>query len=327
MIKCRLSVIVPVYNAQTTLARCLDSIRQQSFTHFEVCLVNDGSKDNSLDLCKRYASEDARFRVIDQENGGVSSARNTGLAAATGQFITFIDADDAIAPGYFEMLMKHCHFDLVLCSSITHPGNKVLLFPEQTFSQTSAIALGLKKYMRVGFTTPWGKLFRTEIIKKQGLTFDNSLSVGEDTLFVNQYLTHISSLRFLSYAGYIYTVGDSTHLSRKAISYPYLIQSLEKILPSYVALETKYGVNLGWYKHDLIQFFLHRCLPSASTGGIRHTVQELKTLCEYPLINHTFYENRGGTKGRLQKVFDYLARHKQYFWLALLTKTAGKAYF
>ena len=327
MVEHRLSVIVPVYNANATLMRCLDSIRDQSFADFEVWLVNDGSTDGSLQICERYTVADDRFQVIDQQNGGVSRARNTGLAAATGQCVVFVDADDAVAPRYFEVLMQYSHCDMVLCSSTTHPTNKPRLFPEQTFTGTEAIALALQEHMGTGFANPWGKLYKTEIIKKCGLTFDVSLSVGEDTLFVNQYLNHIDSLQFVAYLGYIYTVGNTTHLSRRAISYPYLIRSLGEILPSYTALEAKYQVNLRWHKHELIQFFLHRCLPSVASGSIRHTARGLKTVCEYPLINDTFYESRGGNKGKMQRLFDCLARHKQYYWLALFTKTVGKGYF
>ena len=97
-----ISIIVPVYNAEKTLRRCVRSLMGQTYRNLEIILVNDGSKDGSLGLCREFAGEDARIRVIDQPNGGVSSARNAGLDAATGKFVMFCDSDD-----WTELVRRH----------------------------------------------------------------------------------------------------------------------------------------------------------------------------------------------------------------------------
>ena len=107
MNKCRLSIIVPVYNAEEYLDRCLVSILEQDFSSYEVILVDDGSTDSSPLICDRYSATDPRFRTIHKENGGVSSARNSGLDLAKGEYVMFVDSDDALIPDSLEMLFEH----------------------------------------------------------------------------------------------------------------------------------------------------------------------------------------------------------------------------
>ena len=100
-----ISIIVPVYNVSEYLPRCLDSLINQTYKNIEIILVNDGSTDNSLEICKKYAEKDLRIKVIDKENGGISSARNTGIAEASGEWIGFVDSDDYIEPCTYEIFL------------------------------------------------------------------------------------------------------------------------------------------------------------------------------------------------------------------------------
>ena len=107
----KISVIIPVYNAGKTLHRCVDSILVQTFSDFEVLLIDDGCKDNSGNICDEYAKKDSRVKVVHKDNGGVSSARNVGLNKAKGEWITFIDADDYIASDFFSVIDNNdCDF-------------------------------------------------------------------------------------------------------------------------------------------------------------------------------------------------------------------------
>ena len=101
------SVIVPVYNVEAYLAQCIDSILAQDYRNFELILVNDGSTDNSGAICERYAAQDRRIRVITQENSGPSTARNTGIKAACGKYIVFVDADDWADADYLSILVDN----------------------------------------------------------------------------------------------------------------------------------------------------------------------------------------------------------------------------
>ena len=104
MNKDRISIIIPVYNAEEYLDRCLESVLEQSFTSFEVILVDDGSTDSSPLICDRYSATDPRFRTVHKENGGVSSARNAGMDLAKGEYLMFLDSDDALLPDALERI-------------------------------------------------------------------------------------------------------------------------------------------------------------------------------------------------------------------------------
>ena len=113
-----ISVIVPVYNVEEYLEQCLDSIQCQTYTDIEVILVNDGSTDRSKEICERYCKKDSRFKLVNQENKGLSGARNRGMSESKGEFISFVDSDDVIKEDMLEQLMKQMtseDIDIVEC--------------------------------------------------------------------------------------------------------------------------------------------------------------------------------------------------------------------
>ena len=113
-----ISVIVPVYNVEEYLEECLESVQNQTYTNFEVILVNDGSTDNSKEICERYCKQDTRFHLLNQENQGQSAARNHGVTASKGELITFVDSDDVLSIKYLEILNRYMteDIDLVECN-------------------------------------------------------------------------------------------------------------------------------------------------------------------------------------------------------------------
>ena len=114
-----ISVIVPVYNAEKYIEHCIQSLLEQTYKNFELILVNDGSKDRSLELCKAFAEKDRRVKVYDRQNGGASAARNTGLERMEGQYVVFVDSDDYVSKSYLENLYlaaKSSHYDIVQCN-------------------------------------------------------------------------------------------------------------------------------------------------------------------------------------------------------------------
>ena len=137
---CRLSVIVPVYNAETTLRRCVDSLRPQMREGDELILVNDGSKDGSAALCAQYAAQDARIRYVSKENGGVSTARNAGLDAAQGKYVIFVDSDDYVSPTLFQdidAVLQEDDWDLIRFSYCVDDGSRLTNRIMQRFEQDS----------------------------------------------------------------------------------------------------------------------------------------------------------------------------------------------
>lgn len=185
------SVIVPVYQAQVYLASCLDSILAQTFSDFEIICVNDGSFDKSPAILSDYAKRDKRIRIINQENKGVSAARNLALQYARGEFITFLDSDDMWHPCYLEQMvkaLKETNADFVSCryhtvpSEQKRPYNTILKAEKVRVSKTPFDDLISRQN---GFTVMvWGKIFRRHAISS--FFFDEGINCGEDYIFIHQ---------------------------------------------------------------------------------------------------------------------------------------------
>jgi glycosyltransferase involved in cell wall biosynthesis len=188
-----ISIIVPVFNAAGHLAKCIDSILAQTFTAFECILVDDGSTDDSLNICKKYADLDRRIKVLHQNNAGVSSARNTGLKNCTGEYVAFVDSDDMVLPEMYEVMYANITagiYDFVCCG-FKHKAevySASAIFGRQ--SQAKIVYLledaGL-------FGTVWNKLFKREIIEKNHIYFPEGYSFGEDFLYNLTYFSYVNT--------------------------------------------------------------------------------------------------------------------------------------
>lgn len=195
------SIIIPVYNAENYLRRCIESVLSQSFTSFELILVDDGSKDRSPQICDEFACKDSRVRVMHKPNGGVSAARNDGLDIATGDYITFIDADDWVEKGYIKCLYDNRKYDYVIGTFVSEPAGRVRESVHQTFEGDRTKDFVTITHLSNGY--PWGKLFQSKIIKINSIRF-HLIKVYEDLLFCLEYIRHCSSICILSHANYHY---------------------------------------------------------------------------------------------------------------------------
>lgn len=215
----KVSIIIPVYNAQKWIAQCIESILNQTYSDFELILINDGSPDNSGKICESFAVHDSRIKVLHKQNGGVSSARNRGLDVAKGEYIGFIDADDWVSNNYIENLIKEeadlcisgyiCEYiDVDTPSLICRP-----LFISTTDIREESSAIE-ELFYRDLLSGPFQKLFKNSIIDKYHLRFDERLSYGEDTLFVYKYFLEASSIFANPVCDYHYIIRKSVSLSK-----------------------------------------------------------------------------------------------------------------
>jgi len=217
------SIIVPIYNVENCLKRCLDSILAQTYKDFELILIDDGSSDNSGVICDNYASVDDRINVIHQSNSGVSFSRNKGIEKSNGEYIIFIDSDDEILPTHIEDLLLP-ETDLSV-SGITYlkPHNTIEYnIPNQNtcYNKTQIASIFPELEYKLLLNGPCQKCFKKSIIDKFQIRFDTKISSGEDTLFVLKYITNISSLSSVSNSSYIYHLDDdNTSLSTKRHPY------------------------------------------------------------------------------------------------------------
>ena len=215
------SVIVPVYNVEKYLNRCIDSILNQTFTDFELILIDDGSIDSSGKICDEYAEKDSRIKVIHKKNAGVSAARNTGIDLAIGKYIMFVDSDDYIDR---EMLFDMIALDPadIICSGlkfVSADGGVIIDYTEKAISNIT-MDVFLKKYFVVMeqkyiLSGPYNKLFKKEVIDKYKIYFDENISICEDGLFVTMFLKNCNTISNVDKSYYNYVqYGKNTLMCR-----------------------------------------------------------------------------------------------------------------
>ena len=247
-----ISVIIPVYNAGTTVVRAVHSILVQEYEPVEIIIVDDGSTDDSPLLCDDLASLDERVRVIHKENGGVSSARNAGLDAASGEYVMFLDADDAVRYGALASMYRS-GWDLIAGGFAKVSGQSVLESykpaGEEEFRNANEICRFLdtviaKKHSYL-LNSACFKLFRLSLIREQGLRFDEILRYGEDKMFVFSYLSCAEKIRTVPEIVYDYILQPGS-LSADLTSDSHLDQIfrlLERYKPVLAALGERYAAS------------------------------------------------------------------------------------
>lgn len=315
-----ISIIIPVYNGASTLEECVHAILLQTYLHFEVIIINDGSSDGTYEICEELLEEDQRVKVFHQKNAGVSSARNLGLKNASGEFIVFCDADDKIDNVlYLEKLMEYKDADVVLSSFRTIPEDILTSFPNQEFDTTAEIGACLEKYIYTGFSMPWCKIFKRSIVVDNNLSFDINLSTGEDTLWVYKYLRHVRKVRVCEIDGYIYRKDLGT-LSKISISKPTLERTLGLIIEVLEQLESIFHCVLVEWKLNITMYFYHRYIITLSNAALVDIMSELKKHDDYDLLHSIFEDKIYVLKGIRLKTFNFFMRSKMYFFLACYVK-------
>lgn len=226
------SIIIPIYNAEATLHRCLDSLVGQQFSDYELLLINDGSTDDSDAICREYANTYSCVRYFAKENGGVSSARNLGLEQAKGEYILFVDSDDYVADNYFAAIsaaVKDTSPDLLLFG-YCNLGDKSAEWSTGEFYESTEtgvakqVSSALRRYL---FSSLWNKVFKREIINEYKLEFKSDLDIGEDQTYVFEYTMNIETIASITDILYFEDTANCYSLSRKAR--PYLTEQLMEV--------------------------------------------------------------------------------------------------
>lgn len=229
-----ISIIVPVYNADQYIDKCIDSILNQSYTNFELLLIDDGSVDNSASICKQYAEEDSRIKYIYKKNGGVSSARNLGIENATGKWVCFVDSDDYIDSDYL------LNFGVTNDDHITlyAQGYKIICQENIIIKEPAKVGIFDKKdaydilEQSDILNSPVFKLYNKGIIDKYKLYFDETVSYGEDHLFSLDYYKFSNKTIIMDFCGYNYIKHDHSLTERSLI--------IEKLLYYMISFGNKY---------------------------------------------------------------------------------------
>lgn len=201
----KISVIVPIYNAEKYLRRCIDSILAQTFTDFELLLIDDGSSDKSGEICDEYAQKDLRVKAFHKKNGGVSSARNIGLTESYGEWISFIDSDDWVDADYLKSYHNATKGTEMVIGQIKIPGSNMSYRPIAVVEGSEMVKY-VFKYSCLSQSAPFCKLYSNDIIKKNRLSFPQGIHNGEDGIFFTRYLNCIGKISVIDFCGYNYNI-------------------------------------------------------------------------------------------------------------------------
>lgn len=250
MVNPYISIIIPIYNSEKHLCKCLDSILLQKFQNWECLLVNDGSTDATDRIIMQYASKDTRFKILDKKNGGVSSARNLGLEKSRGYWVTFVDSDDVVSDNYLSVQLSE-NVDLVL-TDCSYEG--------ATFIETNSNVCGDSlQYFYEHFLqslqmrTPWAKFYKRELIGD--LRFNESFIIGEDTLFVLSYLSKVHRMAITNAVQYLYTPNTDFVYSKYALCVNIATDICSRIFGAYMKLK----IRNNSFESFIYKFFFELC--------------------------------------------------------------------
>lgn len=332
------SVIVPVYNVEKYLRECVDSILNQSFTDFELILVDDGSPDGCPSICDAYALKDKRVKVIHKPNGGVSSARNTGLEIAAGEYVLFCDSDDYHLEGSLEKIYSSLVTNKpdVLCFGIrkeTNDGYVDIVSKCYEGNMTDELLLSLAyagivhSELATIDVSPFNKAYRLSIIKEAGLTFDVTMRIAEDISFNVPYFCYCKKVLCLDSVLYFYrktpnsAINIDKGFAEKGMERSvYFLNNIQKALEERVPKEKLYPVTKNRYNRLVIDACSNHQKRKLPLG-------EMLRFIKYCIMwYHRYIEHYGvdlskvivsGKKARLE---DYLISHNCVILLYLYTK-------
>ena len=254
---CKFSIIVPVYNVENELSKCIDSILGQSVEDFELILVDDGSTDRSREICDDYGKKDRRIKVIHKSNRGVSSARNSGLDIANGEYIVFVDSDDYVTEDYLEKLynpnvgmvlegIKHIKVDRENYIILNNKSSGIFKINEEIINEIIE-----SKYIN----TVYSKMYHNNIIQKKNIRFREYMIMSEDTMFIIDYMKYIDNIEVKNDLIYNYIKYERETLSTFNEKSMYCLEEVDNYIEQ--NLLNNYGIKYSesfqkrkWHKYE-----------------------------------------------------------------------------
>lgn len=311
------SVIIPVYNAEKTLNRCVDSILNQKFKDYEIILVNDGSADKSLELCRAYSDKYSNIVTVDKINGGASSARNAGLEIAQGEYILFVDSDDYVQQNYFDEFEK---FDLkngllVYTNKWKRNGTDELIQRQISNDMNDKSLFEQVRYLIDSRTVngPYPKKFSRKLIEQNHIRFDVRMPVAEDFIFCLSYLFLCDEVKIFNTSVYINDQTDMNTLSRGKKKnliniYPVVFdRAFDLISNSSFTENQKQELYRIWDRLHVESFgtcVMEEFKEDKSSSEIR---KEIKKLCE---IFYSKYKGGYGYSGIIHRAMRICIKYK-----------------
>lgn len=326
-----ISIIVPIYNAENYLKQCIGSILSQTYTDFELILVNDGSTDNSFEICNRYEKIDDRVHVITKTNSGVSDARNQGLEFASGEFICFVDADDRIKEDFVEVLYRELlcdDVDVVFCGfQYDYDGrliDKKPRMPSGVYHTTDIKKVIIDDGTMSGilFGSACCAMYKKGIIEEHGLAFNKEIKLNEDGLFNIEYCAQANRVKVLSdqYL-YIYRQNESsatkmpTVVNRAAVATAKIAEICKD-----QEIDMNLNQQLGARKVTEAFWMVLKLCSDKNPNNLNNTVKSLKILLSDVELRDSYQYINLREINKYKHVYYYLMKNKHYRALYVLNK-------
>ncbi|OXS59078.1 glycosyltransferase [Rossellomorea vietnamensis] len=331
----KVSVIIPVFNAEKYIAYCLDSLLSQTLYECEFIFVNDGSKDKCKEIIEEYQLLDQRVKLINQENQGVSIARNNGMKVAKGEYIGFVDADDYVGEDYFKTLyhaaIEGSH-DLIISNCKSYCDGKVFI-TTYSFPKNQTLEEGMIKELISYFlkedncNSVWNKLYKHLVIKENNLEFPKQVALGEDGLFNLYFLSFSNKVKYINYTGYIYreVKGSATRNIQEKDYFQRAIDVYQYKYPASLQLQLDYQKVRTFKAIKLIKnvmSFIHLYYTPTKEVSFKKRYLYIKMMLSHPSVIESlplFYSVYYPILSRYEKLFVKLINQRSTLGLYLAT--------
>ena len=330
-----ISIIVPIYNVEKYLNKCIESIVNQTYENIEIILIDDGSNDNSGIICDEYAKKDNRIIVVHKENGGVSSARNKGLKIAKGEWISFVDADDWIEQIFCQTLLNKVtqeQADIALCGYNRITYNRI----EKINANNQEVFLNSNEYLvkslnQTGFGFCHMKLIKKEVLKS--ISFNERIEVGEDALFNIQLSTYIKKAVFLKQPLYNYRINNQSVVKRYDENYANKYLKSMKIIEEYIwqeyneENEENIEIKQNYYNfvaYHIMLIIVNYCYHPDNKMCNAQRKNMLKEVINNDLFIIGLKKSNYNNISLTRKITLYTLKHKLYWLTAIICKIRQK---
>lgn len=327
-----ISIIVPIYNVEKYICRCIDSILIQSYVNFELLLIDDGSPDDCGCICDEYATKDNRVRVYHKKHGGVGAARNLGLEQARGEWVTFIDSDDYVHPDYLASLYEQHDSDLIIGSFQLVGTNENWdgVLPNERFYREVLSRKLEKSQFTPNYRGAMCKLYRRDVIVDNHILYDTKITLSEDWLFTLRYFQYVQSIRTVDAPYYYYERGNVNGLSQNYRYFEEYFYAMEQFDKTITTLEHSFSLpNLRRIYIESVRVFLNRQVNYLYYHiglSFSDRLTKVRTMLANPHVKEVIRDTTIISKGPRRKLFDFFARISPTLLLCYIRCLRGNAY-
>ncbi len=309
------TVVVPLYNKAKQIARCLESLKKQTYDNYVVLVIDDGSTDNSFEIASKYQSK--HIKILRKENGGVSSARNFGIEKATGDYIAFVDSDDWVDKNYISDFFKLGNYPPkaigIQAIEIVRNGKAESINSyDDIIIEKDNLSEGLSKYNLLHTGYPFAKLYSLELIKKHDIRFIEGLPTHEDHIFVWTYMQYIEEIILVGSANYKYILDENPESLSKTLYNPEIfLAASDKLINAMKGIKANLQISNQYYKRAITDYGLTQRVRAILSAYIKDYDKKYRV----DLLRQEFKNNR-------KLYLDYKSKRLlQDLMLKLMSKT------